>query len=95
MMKSFCLNGHWSKLIHKELVNTLQDNAISLSIVKNWLRRFKSDEPPCGEEERPGRPLISLGQALQRFLKECLFASARVMAGYFSVDRDTIKIILD
>jgi hypothetical protein len=35
MVKYFCFKGHESKLVHKELVSTLQDNAISLSTVKN------------------------------------------------------------
>jgi hypothetical protein len=30
MVKYFFLKGHGSKLIHKELVSTLQNNAISL-----------------------------------------------------------------
>jgi transposase len=60
MVKYFFLKGHGNKLIHKELVSTLQDNAISLSTVKNWLRRFKSGDLCCGDEERPRRRLISL-----------------------------------
>jgi hypothetical protein len=94
-VKYFFLKGHGSKLIHKELVSTLQDNAISLSMVKNWSRRCKSGEGSCGDEERAERPLISLGPALQRFLKKCSFASAQVVAGQFWVDRSTIKSILD
>jgi transposase len=70
MVKYFFLKGDGSKLIHKELMSTLQDNAISLSTVKNWLRKFKSGDLSCGDEERPGRCLISLGRALQRFLKK-------------------------
>jgi hypothetical protein len=35
MMKYFFLKGHGSKLIHKKLVITLQDNAIWLSTIKN------------------------------------------------------------
>jgi hypothetical protein len=53
MMKDSFLKGHESKLIQKELVNTLQDNAIPLSTVKNWLGRFKSGDLSCGDEERP------------------------------------------
>jgi hypothetical protein len=95
MVKDFFLKGHGSKLIHKELVSTLHDNAISLSTVKNRLRRFKSGDLSCSDEERPGRPLISMRLALQRFLKKIPFASAQVMTGHFSVDRATIKSILD
>jgi hypothetical protein len=87
MVKYFFLKGHGSKLIHKELVSTLQNNAISLSILKNWFRRFKSGDLSCGDEKGPVRLLISLGPALQRFLKKFPFASARVMTGHFSVDR--------
>jgi hypothetical protein len=64
MAKYFFLKGHGSKLIHKELVTTLQDNVISLSIVKNWLRRCKSGELSCAHEKGPGRHLISMGQTL-------------------------------
>jgi hypothetical protein len=59
------------------------------------LRRFKSGDLSCGDEERPGRPLISLGPALQRFLKKFSFANTRVMTEHFSMDRATIKSILD
>jgi hypothetical protein len=95
MVKYCFLKGRESKLIHKELVSTPQDNAISLSTVKNWLERFKSGKFSCGDEERTGRPLISFGPALHCFLKKFPFASAWVMAGNFSVDRTTIKSILD
>jgi hypothetical protein len=94
MVKYFFLKGYTSKLIYMELVSTLQSNVISLSTVKNCLRRFKSGDLSCGEEERPERPLISMGLALQRFLKTFPFASDRGMAGNFSVDRATIKRFL-
>jgi transposase len=67
MAKCFFLKGHGSKLIQKELLSILQGNAISLSTIKNWLRRFKSGEPSCGDEERPGRPLISMGRLFSTF----------------------------
>jgi hypothetical protein len=51
MVIYFFLKGHGSKLIHKELVSILQDNAISLSIIKNWLRRFKSDNLSCDDKK--------------------------------------------
>jgi hypothetical protein len=94
-VKYFFLKGRGNKLIHKELVRILQDNAISLSTVKNWHRRFKSGDFSYGDEERPGRPLISLGPGLQRLPKTFPFASARVMAGHFSVDRATIMNIVN
>jgi hypothetical protein len=92
--KYFFLNGHGSKLIHKELVNVLQGNAISLPTVKNWLRRFESGDLSCRDEERHGKLLISLDPTFQRVLKKFPFASARVMAGHFSVDQATVKNIL-
>jgi histone-lysine N-methyltransferase SETMAR len=95
MVKYFVLKGYESKLIRKEFVNTFHNNAISLSIVKNWLRRFKCGDLSCSHEEQPERRLISLGLALQRFLKKFPFANARVMARNFLVDRATIKRILD
>jgi hypothetical protein len=54
-----------------------------------------SGDLSCGDKEQPGRPLISLRLALQGFLKKFLFASARVMAGHFSMDQTAIKSILD
>jgi hypothetical protein len=95
MMNNLFLKGHRSKLVHKGLVGTLQDNKISLSTVKNSPRRFKSGDFPCGYEEGPGRPRMLLDSALQRFLKKFPLASARAMAGHFSVDQATIKSILD
>jgi hypothetical protein len=47
MVKYSFLKGHGSKLIHKKLASTLQENAISLPAVKNWLRRFKSGDLSC------------------------------------------------
>jgi hypothetical protein len=76
-------------------VSTLQNNAISLSIAKNSVRRFKSGGLSCGNEERPARPLTSLCPAFLFILKKFSSASARVMAGNFAVDRATIKSILD
>jgi hypothetical protein len=61
-VKYFFLKRDGSKLIHKEFVSTLQDNAISLSALKNWLRRFKFRDLSCGDEEQSGRLLISLGR---------------------------------
>jgi hypothetical protein len=95
MVKYFFLERQGSKLMHEEHVKTLQDSAISLFIVKNWLKRFKSGEFSCSDEEWHGRLLISLGPVLQRFLKKFRCTSARVMAGQGSVDRTTIKSILD
>jgi hypothetical protein len=60
MVEYFFHKRRWSKLIRKELVSTFQDNAISLSIVKNWFRRFKSNDLSCGDEEASGRFLVSL-----------------------------------
>jgi hypothetical protein len=79
----------------EETFHTLHDDAISLSTVKNWLRRIKSSDLSCGDEKRPGRPLIFMGPALQRFLKKFPFASARVMTRHFSMDRVAINSILD
>jgi hypothetical protein len=95
MVKYFFFKRHGSKLIQKELVSTLQDDAISLSTATNWLRRFQSRDLTCGDEERPGRRLISMGLALQRFLKKFPFASSRVIAANFSVDRAPIKRVHD
>jgi hypothetical protein len=61
-MEYLFLKGYWSKLIHKELVSTLQANVMSLSTVKNGLRRFKSGDLSCGNEDRLGRCLISLAR---------------------------------
>jgi hypothetical protein len=74
-VKYFFLKGHTSKLIYEKLVNTLQDNAISLSAVKNWLRWFKSGSLSCDDDERLEKPLISLDRLFSSFwkvsLREC------------------------
>jgi hypothetical protein len=50
-VKYFFFKRYGSKLIQKELVSTFQDDAISLSTVENRLRRFKSGDLSCGDEE--------------------------------------------
>jgi hypothetical protein len=75
MVKYFFLKGQGSKLMHNEFVSTLQDNAISLFTLKNWLRRLKPEDRSCGDEERLGRPLISLVRLFSTFeevsFREC------------------------
>jgi hypothetical protein len=95
MVKYFFLRGQGSKVIHKELVSTFHNNAISLSAVKNWLRGFKSGDLSCGDNERSGRHLISLGFRSSALAEEVSFVSARVMTGHFSVDRAASKSSLD
>jgi hypothetical protein len=91
----FFLEGYRSKLIRKGLVCIFQENAISLSKIKNWLRQFKFGVLFCGDEERPRTPQISLDRTLQCFLKKFPFVNVRVMTGNFSVDWFTIKSIFD
>jgi hypothetical protein len=67
IVKYFFLNGRRSKLIHNGVVSTLQDNAVSLSTVTNSLRRSKSGDLSCGDEERPGRRLISWDRLFSAF----------------------------
>jgi transposase len=50
IVKCSLLKGHGRKLIHKELVTALHYKAISLSTIKNWLRRFKSGGLSCSDE---------------------------------------------
>jgi hypothetical protein len=66
-VKYLFLKGHASKLIHMEQVSTFQDNAISLSIIKNWFMKFKFGELSCSDEESPGRLLIFLDRLFSAF----------------------------
>jgi hypothetical protein len=45
------------------------------------------------DESRPGKPLLSLGPALSRFLSKDPFASARIIAAHFGVAHDSVKMI--
>jgi hypothetical protein len=67
MLKYFFSQEHGSKRIHKKLVSTRQNNATSLSAVKNWPRKFKSGDLSYGDEERPVRPLISMARLFGSF----------------------------
>jgi hypothetical protein len=46
---------------HSRTGSTFQGSVLSRATVKRWLRKFKSGDLSCLDENRPGRPLTILG----------------------------------
>jgi histone-lysine N-methyltransferase SETMAR len=94
VVKYFFLKGWGNKTITAELQTTFGDSAISNSTVKRWIRKFKNGDFSCDDDSRPGRPLATLGPALQKFLDRYPFASAKVISRHFRLSPPTVKEIL-
>jgi hypothetical protein len=48
----------------------------------------------CENAERPGRPMLMMGDSFRTFLEKHPFASAQIMSEHFDVSRATVKEIL-
>jgi transposase len=94
IMKYFHLKGWGNRRITAELEGTFQGSALSRATVKPWLRKFKSSDLSCLDENRRGRPLTILGPVLKKFLDKYPFASAKVLSRHFDISPPTVKEIL-
>jgi transposase len=91
VIKFLWLQGLGGKPIRAQLSSTLAGTALSFSTVQRWLRRFKDGNTSCEDAERPGRPMVIIGDILRKFLARYLFASAKVMSRHFGVNPSTIR----
>jgi transposase len=91
VIKSLRLQGLGGKTIHAQLSSILASIALSLSTVQRWLRRFKEGNTSCEDVERPGRPMVIIGDILRKFLARYPFASAKVMSRDFGVSPSSVK----
>lgn len=94
VIKYFWLKEWGAKKIHQELVSTLGDDAYGVSQIKIWLQKFRNGDLSCQDLPRAGRPPLTLGVQLQRFLEKYPFSSARAIAQHFFTTVPTIKDIL-
>jgi transposase len=67
---------------------------VSLSTVQRWLRRFKAGDTSLEDAERPGKPMLMMGDSFRTFLEKSQFASAKIMSEHFDVSHATVKEIL-
>jgi len=95
VIKFLWLKGWGNRRIHQELTAVLHYNSLSITQVKEWLRKFKSGHFSCEDEDRPGRPLSVVGLSLHKFLSRHPFTSAKVLAAQFQMHPTTIKEVLN
>jgi hypothetical protein len=94
IIKYFHLKGWGNRRITAELESTFQGSALPRATVKRWLRKFKSGDLSCLDENRPDRPLTILERVLKKFLDKYSFASAKALSRHFDISPPTVKKIL-
>jgi hypothetical protein len=82
------------KRMRADMKQILGPDAFSKAENARCVQRFEQGDFLCEDELRVGRPLLSLGPALSRFLSKCLFTNARSIATHLGVARDSVKVIL-
>jgi hypothetical protein len=80
--------------ITAELETIFHDSAISNSIAKKWIRKFKNGDFSCDDDSRPGRSMAILGVILQKFLDRYPFSSAKSISRHFRISPPTLSEIL-
>jgi transposase len=73
IVKYFHLKGWENRKITTELEGTFQGSALSRATVKGWLRKFKSGDLSCLDENRPGKPPTILGPPKRHEVQSRLF----------------------
>jgi transposase len=94
IVKYFHLKGWGNRMITAELESKFHDSALSRATVKRWLRKFKSSDLSCLDENHPDRPLTILGPILKKFLDKHPFASTKVLSRHLDISPPTVKEIL-
>jgi transposase len=94
VIKFLWLDGLGGKIVHAQLSSTFAGTALSLSTIQRWLCRFKEGNTLCEDAERPGRPMVIIGDILRKFLARCPFASAKITFCHFGVSPSTVKEVL-
>jgi hypothetical protein len=65
-----------------------------MATVKRWLRKFKSGDRSCLNQNRPDRPLPILRPVPKKFLDRYPFAGAKALSRHFDISLPTVKEIL-
>jgi transposase len=94
IVKSFHLKGWGNRRITAEFESTFQGSALSRATTKRWLRKLKSGDLSCLDENRPCRLVTILEPVLRKFLDKYPFASAKVLSRHFGISPPTVKKIL-
>jgi hypothetical protein len=73
---------------------TLGPDKSSNAQIARWASRCEEGDFWCKRESGPGRPLLSFGPTLSRFLSNHPFESAQILVAHFEFARDSGTIIL-
>jgi hypothetical protein len=94
VVKNLFIKVWGNKKITAEIQIAFGGFAVSNSIFKIWIRKFKNGDVSCDDDPRPGRPLAILALVLQKFLDRYPFSSTRVISRHFCLSPPTVKEIL-
>jgi hypothetical protein len=79
-MKFLWLQELGGKTILAQLSDRFAENAIFLSTVQRWLRRFTEGNTSYDDPESLGRPMVVIGDILGKFHPKHPFAFGRIMS---------------
>jgi histone-lysine N-methyltransferase SETMAR len=89
VIKFFFLKKLSTKVIHAEMVNILGDNAVSHSLVKKWVARFKSGNESTKDGARTGRPTSSVNEDHVKQVESMVLNDRRVTVRHVA---ETLRI---
>jgi transposase len=95
VIRFFTLKGLPSRAIAAELESVYAGEALALSTVKKWRKRFAQGRTALCDDPRSGRPLMNdLAEAIASMLKERPFLSCKVLCRHFRIAKGSCLRIL-
>jgi transposase len=95
VIRFFTLKGLKVKEIRAELESVYCPEALALSTVKKWRKRFQEGRTNLIDGRRPGRPVThDLAEAIQSMLAERPFLSWKVLCRHLGIGKATCLRIL-
>ena len=95
VVRFFTLKRTKAKDIKTELDEVYGKEALSLSAVKKWRKRFADGRPSLDDDPRPGRPCRSdLANPIQSLLRERPFISCKVICKKLRIPKTTCLRVL-
>jgi transposase len=95
VIRFFTLKGLKAKEIRAELESVYGPEALALSTVKKWRKRFQEGRTDLIDDRGPGRPVThDLAEAIQSMLAERPFLSCKVLCRHLGIGKATCLQIL-
>ena len=85
------LQGQGCRKIKKQLDETHKEEAYSETKIKYWIKSWKEGRTTGEDLPRSGRPKIDIKELILNFLNDEPYASTKVMAKAFHVDKFVVK----